>query len=147
MQKVLEYLVHNYKRTGEKFSLIMIDLDHFKKINDKYGHDGGDTVLTGISKLLEKKFRKVDIKARWGGEEFLIVLPHTDKNEASKIAEKFLNEIRKTIFEHNNIDISVTFSGGVSTYDKNISIESILKEADRALYQAKENGRDRIVYP
>lgn len=144
-QQVLNYLIHNFKRTGETFSLLMIDLDHFKKINDKYGHYGGDAVLTGVSKILKESLREIDIKARWGGEEFLVILPRTTCEDVDRIAWKLLRKVRETVFEYNNINIKVTFSGGVSTYDKAVSMQMALHEADEALYQAKDKGRDQII--
>ena len=145
IQQVLKYLIEDYKRTEESFSILMLDIDYFKQVNDRYGHDGGDTVLCGISRIFNESLRQIDVKARWGGEEFLILLPHTNKTEAKKIAENLLSLVRKTIFEHNNINIQITFSGGVKTYHRSMSLQILLHDADRALYEAKKNGRNRIV--
>jgi diguanylate cyclase (GGDEF)-like protein/PAS domain S-box-containing protein len=144
-QQVLSYLISEYKRKGNTFSIIMLDLDHFKGINDKYGHDGGDVVLRGISRILKENLREIDTKSRWGGEEFLIILPHTNRAEVEKIAWKLLRKVRESIFEYNKKNIQLTFSAGVSTYNKTISLQSLLQEADKALYQAKEKGRNQII--
>ncbi|MBI9096988.1 MAG: sensor domain-containing diguanylate cyclase [Spirochaetaceae bacterium] len=145
MQQVLEYLIDNYKRTGEVFSILMIDLDNFKQVNDKYGHDAGDAVICEVSRLLKKNLRKIDYKSRWGGEEFLVSLPRVDGEEALKIGKKLLQAVRETVIEHHKIDIHVTFSMGVTTYNRKISFQTLLKEADRALYKAKETGRNKII--
>jgi diguanylate cyclase (GGDEF)-like protein/PAS domain S-box-containing protein len=144
MHQVLDYLIDDFKRTKESFCILMIDLDNFKQINDRLGHDAGDTVLCGISRIFNESLRKIDFKARWGGEEFLISLPRTDTENGLIIGEKLLETVRNTVFEHNNIDIKMTFSGGLATYNRKISMEILIKEADRALYKAKEAGKNKI---
>lgn len=146
MQKVINYYISDFKRSGITFSLLMIDLDHFKRINDKYGHDGGDAVIVRMAKVLRNTLRETDIKARWGGEEFLILLPRTGRDEAEAIAGKLLDKIRSEKVIHNKIDIEFTFSGGIAVNDRKLSDEILLKQADRALYAAKEKGRNRIVF-
>jgi len=144
MQQVLEYLIDDYKRTKESFCILMIDLDDFKKINDRFGHDAGDAVLCGISRIFSEVLRKIDFKCRWGGEEFLISLPRTNEKTGIKIGEKLLETVRSTAIEHHNIDIQMSFSAGLAFYNRNISLESLIKEADRALYKAKNSGKGKI---
>ncbi|MDA3809876.1 MAG: sensor domain-containing diguanylate cyclase [Spirochaetaceae bacterium] len=145
VQQVLNYLIRDYKRTEESFSILMIDIDHFKKVNDKHGHDAGDVVLVGFSRILLDNLRQIDIKSRWGGEEFLILLPHTSRKEAKDIASKLLNKIRKAVLEYKKINIHITFSCGVANYDQAISLQTLIQNADKALYKAKEKGRNQIV--
>lgn len=144
MQQFLEYLMADFTRTKEPFSILMIDLDDFKEINDRFGHDAGDVVLCGVSRIFQNSLRQIDFKSRWGGEEFLISLPRTDAEMGLSIAEKLLEKVRTSVFEHKNIDMKMTFSGGLATFDRKISIETLIKEADRALYKAKESGKNRI---
>ncbi|MGC8719404.1 MAG: sensor domain-containing diguanylate cyclase [Thermodesulforhabdaceae bacterium] len=133
-----------YERYGRPFSIILLDVDHFKLINDNYGHDTGDSVLKEISSLLRKHTRKSDVVARWGGEEFLILCPETNGRDASILAEK----LRKIIKEHNfGIDRSVTISAGIAEMNANFSkIQNLLTHADRNLYKAKSQGRDRCIF-
>ncbi|MCX7727399.1 MAG: PfkB family carbohydrate kinase, partial [Chitinispirillaceae bacterium] len=133
-------------RTKKKTSVILLDIDNFKKINDTYGHDVGDIVLKEIGKIITDSTRKQDIPVRYGGEELLVLLPETSKNQAVKIAER----IRKKVKYHTigtedgkTPSISVTVSGGVA--DGLCSIEEIIKKADICLYKAKHTGKDRIV--
>ncbi|MBU0721401.1 diguanylate cyclase [bacterium] len=129
------------KRYNRPLSLIMFDIDHFKMINDSYGHDVGDKVLRDISTLSKSEIRSHDIFARWGGEEFLILCPETNVENSCKLAEKLRFQIETYAFE--NIP-KVTASFGVTQLRPEETIESILKRVDEALYQAKEKGRNKI---
>ena len=123
--------------------LILIDIDYFKSINDTLGHLVGDCILKDISKLLKNNLRKTDIIGRWGGEEFLIILPFTSKDIAKKVAEN----LRALIEEHNfsyNMDRKITISIGVTEFSKSKSVEDTLLLVDNLLYKAKENGRNRV---
>ena len=123
--------------------LILIDIDYFKSINDTLGHLVGDCILKDISKLLKNNLRKTDIIGRWGGEEFLIILPFTSKDIAKKIAEN----LRALIEEHNfsyNMNRKITISIGVTEFSKSKSVEDTLLLVDNLLYKAKENGRNRV---
>jgi polar amino acid transport system substrate-binding protein len=124
----------------KKGSIIYFDIDFFKKINDKYGHDMGDYVLKEISKLVAENIRSNDIFGRWGGEEFLIILPNTPFESALKVAEK----IRKVVENYNFKGINVTISLGVSEIIENEQIEYAIKRADEALYEAKKSGRNQV---
>ena len=131
------------QRYNQTFCLILIDIDFFKKINDTYGHPKGDTVLMDTAHILRSHSRKVDIVGRWGGEEFLIILPETDLHNALGVAEKLREEIKT----HNyGLDYPVTASFGVTEYEHDNDDESsLLSRVDANLYEAKETGRDKII--
>jgi diguanylate cyclase (GGDEF) domain len=131
------------KRYGNIFSLIMFDIDHFKKLNDENGHIFGDRVLIEITDLVKECVREVDIFARWGGEEFVIILPQTNCTEASALAER----LRKVIWEESaKKNRMITCSFGVTSFlNDRDDIHSIMNRVDRALYRAKENGRNVVV--
>ena len=143
MNKKIEEKISKYKRYKIPFSVLLIDVDFFKKINDTYGHDKGDFVIKRISNLLKQNIRDSDICARWGGEEFLILVPNNNLDGALILANNL-----KELIEKNNFEIkeNVTISIGVSTFDENSSQEKLLKSADIALYKAKENGRNRTEF-
>ena len=118
----------------------MFDLDHFKSINDTFGHDMGDLVLSKIAEVISQNIRNTDIFARWGGEEFMIVLPHTKIKSAFALAEKIRIQIQEYKFSMNR---QVTLSLGVTTYIAYESKEILFKRLDEALYQAKKTGRTK----
>jgi len=142
INKRLKNEIETAKRYNIPLSVIYFDIDHFKKINDTYGHEKGDFVLKEIARLITLNLRKTDIFGRWGGEEFLIVLPFTDLKNAFKLAEK----LRKIIENYNFNGIKVTISFGVAEFNKNDNTDTLINRADKALYQAKESGRNRVVY-
>lgn len=126
---------------GTHFALILVDIDHFKKINDDFGHLAGDKVLTEIGQVLKKSIRQNDLVARWGGEEFIILLKDCPRENAKIIAEKLC----KTASEYNfKIDRQVTVSCGMASSLGNEQEDEVLSRADRALYNAKEKGRNRV---
>lgn len=139
----LNDLAYQYNRYGRTYSLIMIDIDHFKKINDGYGHLRGDDVLVAISDTFKSITRKSDIIGRWGGEEFLILCYNTSIEAAGILAEKLRSAVASINFEEG---FSVTASFGVTEVSPEHSISSILLEADNLLYKAKENGRNMVQY-
>lgn len=133
----------NYLRHHRPLSAIMIDIDHFKLLNDNYGHSTGDQVLVHLSKLLLNKARQGDIITRWGGEEFLVLLPDTSKQEAMAIGERFRQAIQIATFKTNQKQLPITASFGLSEaspLDK--SIDDLIERADTALYEAKISGRN-----
>lgn len=133
------------RRNEQRLSLIMGDVDHFKKVNDTYGHQAGDYVLEVSSKVMKDNFRKTDIVCRYGGEEFVIILPSTDLTEACVAAEKIRAAVENTEFIHNGTKIPVTISLGVAQVAIGRETgEQTLARADAALYHSKENGRNRI---
>ena len=127
-------------------SLLMLDIDHFKKINDTYGHSTGDQVLQWFSLNCKAKLRQGDILARLGGDEFVIFLPHTDVVEAQMIAERLRSEIAASPAQTAQGKIRVNISIGVASHNpqEQVELETLLNHADRALYQAKQNGRNRV---
>lgn len=141
---VFKELIEYTNRNNEYFSLLMIDIDKFKNINDTYGHRKGDLVLSIIGETLIKNTRATDIVARYGGEEFIIVLLNTKEEEAKNIAEKLRREIEKTCFF--DLDYPLTISIGISLYPKHGQFtDELIEKADQALYNAKENGRNKVV--
>ncbi|MBN1303956.1 MAG: diguanylate cyclase [Anaerolineales bacterium] len=126
-------------------SLIMIDIDYFKPINDKYGHAVGDQVLKLIAETLNKSIRCTDILARYGGEEFLLLLPETPPQEAAQIANRLCKSLSNTALETGSDSISITISAGVAGTKGGMSLNEMLDHADKALYVAKETGRNRAV--
>lgn len=132
-------------RLGEPLSAIMADVDHFKKVNDSYGHLAGDIVLQSVAKLLEKTVRDYDIVCRYGGEEFLIVTPMTGSDNAQGLAErirKLGEEMAVPVEGH--ADLKITLSLGVTEYKPGDRIEALISRADQALYEAKNSGRNRV---
>lgn len=128
----LESELKRLNRSKSTLSLVIIDIDHFKKLNDKYGHLAGDKILTLVSKIFKANSREIDTIARWGGEEFAIILPDTDNQGALKYAER----IRKAI-EKSEKCFGATVCIGVTTTDKLIDMDILFAEADKALFQAK----------
>jgi len=133
--------VHRYPHD---LSIIMFDIDYFKNINDTYGHDIGDEVLINLSKLVKKEIRDIDTLARWGGEEFMILLPETSIEYSQILAEKLRVSIESTSLC--SIDIcNLTVSFGVTILHKNEEFDTFLKRVDEALYEAKDSGRNKVV--
>lgn len=135
------------EREQISFSIIALDLDKFKNINDRYGHSGGDEVLKHFGITIKSIFRKSDLSARIGGEEFVLLLPNTSKKTAHALSERLHQAVRDSIIIHDDSSIKYTVSMGLVTLvpNKTDSIESILKKADELLYLAKEKGRDCTV--
>ena len=133
------------QRSQNQLSLILLDCDLFKNINDKYGHAFGDEVLLHLCKICTKEIRDVDFFARYGGEEFIIVLPDSDINGAVKTAERIQQSLAHNCIAFEEEDVSVTLSIGVCmAHSQHTSFEALIKDADIAMYKAKENGRNRI---
>lgn len=145
-QDTLKKQMDTSKRYGQEFSLIILDIDFFKKFNDTYGHQVGDAVLRTVANILKKNTRVTDYVCRYGGEEMSIILPHTSKNEAIINAQRICNEVAKTPLKiSNNVECNITISLGVSTfpYDGDTP-QKIIECADKALYYAKEHGRNQV---
>ena len=133
-----------YQRSGHHFSIALIDLDLFKQINDRFGHDAGDEVLRQFAELMRTVIRQADVAARWGGEEFLVLLPDTSLLQALTLAERLRSEVAKHSFRFRDQDLPVTISAGVCSIAKAGSLDDLLRHADLNLYNAKECGRNRI---
>ena len=140
---VIDSEISRAARYNAVFSLIMLDIDHFKNVNDTYGHDAGDEVLIVIVQTMQTKIRKNDVLARWGGEEFIILLSGTGLDNAKIFAEKLLSEVRSLVFEKSG---KITASFGVTEHRLNETADSVLKRVDELVYIAKSEGRDCVRY-
>ena len=142
LEKELLRLMSEFQRYKTPCSVILIDIDHFKAINDKYGHLEGDNVLVKVAKILQNNTRKTDIVGRWGGEEFLILASNTTLDHAAVLAEKLRHTIEEASFGavgHKTISV------GVSTFQETLTTTEIIDKADQALYKAKNSGRNKVV--
>jgi two-component system cell cycle response regulator len=141
-------LVKDAIKVGKSLSLLVVDIDHFKSVNDEHGHAAGDRVLQQMASRLKDSMRTTDMACRTGGEEFVIILPNTDADMAVGFAELMRLRVSGVPFQlGSGVDpLTVTVSIGVATARETDTIETILKRADLALYAAKRGGRDRVVY-
>lgn len=145
-----ERLKEEYERTKRyselEFSVIMLDIDHFKKINDTYGHMAGDAVLKQLARIMKNSIRSADIAARFGGEEFIFILPQTSLKGGVQFAERLRKTVEKYKFQALGHEIPVTISLGVSSYHNKLpyTLDEIIKNADEALYRAKASGRNKV---
>lgn len=128
------------ERFGQPLALIMLDVDHFKRFNDTFGHPAGDELLKQVAEVLKRSARAYDVPARYGGEEFALLLPNTGLEEALRVAERLRQQISAII----NPYAPITASLGVAAYRHGSSPATLLYEADVALYQAKQGGRNRV---
>ena len=148
-QNSLDQEISRCMRNGSSLSLLLLDIDHFKKFNDTYGHQAGDFVLTEFAKILRDNVRRHDVVARYGGEEFVIILPETEKDEAVSVAEKLRVAIETAAFDDQRESYNVTASFGVSNStpatEDDFSKDNFIGQADQALYQAKEKGRNKVI--
>lgn len=145
IEAALQVEVHRASRYGSPVSVILCDVDRFKSINDTFGHPTGDEVLCALARTLQQSLREVDVVGRWGGEEFLIVLPETDVAGALIVAERLCAAIRAISPFHAGPP-SVTMSAGVATYSLGTTRDAFLRQVDSALYEAKRTGRDRACF-
>jgi diguanylate cyclase (GGDEF)-like protein len=146
-QEAIDNELNLAKHCKKEFSLIIFDIDHFKKVNDTYGHPIGDRVLIAVSRAAERSLRETDIIARYGGEEFAVILPETDFTAAKAIAERLCKDIERLDINVDGITIKATVSVGFTSYRHSIKIQekdTIIKMADSALYIAKQSGRNRV---
>lgn len=145
----LESLTAKKKPQGKDysgFSLCICDIDFFKKVNDNYGHDAGDKVLKGIAEIFREEMKEKTFAARWGGEEFLLLFPGCNGDNAYMELEKIRRKIKEMKVKTEKEDIGVTMTFGLTEYDFNSDLDLAIKEADKKLYIGKEQGRDRIIY-
>jgi diguanylate cyclase (GGDEF)-like protein len=154
--EILEQQRERAERHGEPFALCMLDLDHFKRINDTYGHGVGDDVLRGFSERIRARLRRMDVVGRdagdgsdgtigrYGGEEFLLVLPYAESDAARLCVERLRSAVNAQPFDTAAGALAVTFSAGIAHYRRGDSISGLLHRADEALYRAKAGGRDRV---
>lgn len=139
--QALEEEIKRQRRYETDLTAIMLDIDHFKPINDTYGHDVGDKILVSLVEVVKQCIRETDIFSRWGGEEFLVLLPHTSLDNAARLAERIRVKVMKSNFE---VVGSVTCSFGVSELLPEDTDETFIKRVDNALYESKRNGRNRV---
>ncbi|HET9742724.1 MAG TPA: sensor domain-containing diguanylate cyclase [Terriglobales bacterium] len=147
-EQQLDLEVKRSDRKGELFSLLMVDIDHFKQLNDSYGHQVGDTVLRQITALLVKDMREVDTVARYGGEEFVIILPDTSEPEAAAVAQRVRKNVQNADFKIEGLDGKerLTISIGIAVYGRDAaSRQQLIEYADAALYAAKSRGRNQVL--
>jgi diguanylate cyclase (GGDEF)-like protein len=146
--KFLMKSINEAERYEKQLSLLMLDIDYFKRVNDKYGHQAGDMVLKSLAQILKKVFRESDVIARYGGEEFVIVLPLTAIDGALAAADKIMSLVRDNTVPYNNGDqaeeLKITISIGVAEWVRGDDRLRMIEKVDNALYKAKEAGRDRI---
>lgn len=146
LEETLDHEIARAAREGYSICIMMIDLDHFKKVNDTYGHEAGDHVLKGIAATLSEETRRGDFACRYGGEEFVIVIPNMDKNVAYERAENLRNTLNSLYIPYGIYSLTITISMGIAFYPANGQTrEAVLRAADKAMYAAKDAGRDHIL--
>ncbi|MFA6077708.1 MAG: GGDEF domain-containing protein [Candidatus Paceibacterota bacterium] len=149
--KVFKYMYSKHglslNRQGDTlpFSIVFIDIDDFKKVNDKYGHDEGDKVLKHTAKIMGRVLRENDIYARWGGEEFVVALPQANKKTAVKVAEKLCNAFADSKIKLGGKPVQVTMSVGIVMHSNEINLHQMIEKADQAMYKAKKRGKNQVV--
>ena len=141
----IEKFEEAFKRDGQDYAIVFFDLDHFKNVNDSYGHDCGDVVLKTFAQIVMKLTRKTDIVGRYGGEEFVAAIKYDTEDELTK----YLSRVKKTVttnqFKYNDLKLSITFSAGVDLRSNNIRYDATIKKTDDLLYKAKNDGRNKII--
>jgi two-component system cell cycle response regulator len=146
LAEVLEGEFFRARRNNESLSLIIADIDYFKKVNDTFGHQNGDLVLSAVANLIQRQLRAYDSAARYGGEEFVLVIPGTPLAGGVMVAERLRQAVLDFSFPPPMEDLTVTISAGVATYPSPLvdNVDSLFRQADEALYRAKQNGRNRV---
>ncbi len=140
----LETELDRSRRNGRPLSVALVDIDHFKKVNDTHGHPVGDRVIKSIAHLLHKRLRKSDIVGRYGGEEFIVAMPDTTQSCALELIDGLREQFGHLHYASSNGDFACTFSAGVASCPPLRSVEDIVTSADQALYEAKRSGRNRV---
>lgn len=145
-RRTMEYLDSLLKNAESQISICLCDIDHFKRVNDTYGHDVGDTVLTTIAEAFRKRLPPDTFVSRWGGEEFLLIFPRLNGDEAGTALEIFRQKLREIVFDGGSEKFTISLTFGLVEYDFHSDITTVLKEADEKLYIGKESGRDRVIF-
>jgi diguanylate cyclase (GGDEF)-like protein len=140
-QKLKEEMSRVQRYKSEPFSIVLFDVDNFKQINDTYGHITGDIVLQRIAGVVKTTIRTTDLACRWGGEEFVIIYPHTNVSQALEASEKIRKLINKLKFDAIK---NVSCSFGIAQFEADDTMQSLLARADQAMYQAKKGGKNRV---
>jgi len=143
MQDKLEDAVKRFDRYGERFTVVLVDLDHFKRVNDQFGHKVGDQALMAFASAAGMVLRDTDVIARWGGEEFIFLLPNTTGHKALIALARLRQTLSNCTVSPDVPSLRVTFSAGVAVHDTAAALTRTLERADRALYEAKSEGRNR----
>jgi diguanylate cyclase (GGDEF)-like protein len=145
--RALEGEMERNARDHRPLALAIIDIDHFKRVNDTWGHDGGDEVLKAVARIMNKNIRQTDILLRIGGEEFAVIMPNVRYQIAENVMERLRLDIENSTITVNSKKLRVSVSVGIAVREANklVSAEKLYKQADRALYQAKETGRNKVV--
>lgn len=146
LDEALELKEAEFSRYNRNYSIAILDLDHFKNVNDTFGHEAGDAVLSAFAKILKKESRTADIVGRFGGEEFIAILSETELKGAVEFSEKVRKQVEKSRFMYKGERIDVTVSIGVSERQQHVSLQSVLNSADEYLYKAKSEGRNQVAY-
>ena len=146
MYKILEHQKAMVDRGVHPFSICIFDLDHFKIVNDTFGHSAGDIVLKTVAQETQGNLRNIDHIARYGGEEFILILTNSDKSQAMICAERIRKKVKELVFENMPSDFRISISVGVTEYKASEVIQEAINRADTALYRAKANGRDKVEY-
>jgi len=145
IHSILNRQYNQFTRNGIPFCLILADIDFFKRINDTFGHDSGDYVLVQIAKILKQRLRQYDVVSRWGGEEFLLILPDTEIEAARVVAEHIRTAVSEQTFLFNGQKIAVTITLGVTQHTADHTLYETIKQADDVLYKGKGSGRNHVV--
>jgi len=144
LDEALENEFLRAKRYGRPLSIAILDADHFKKVNDNHGHIVGDFVLKKLATLFQQNIRREELLGRYGGEEFVVVMPEVDSSGAFQLAEKLRKTVETTVFKSGETELPITISVGVATLGEENSVKDFLDTADQALYRSKEEGRNRV---
>jgi diguanylate cyclase (GGDEF)-like protein len=142
--EILEKELWRYRRYGGQISMIMVDIDNLKKINDVYGHRVGDKVIREISKKIQACIRQIDTAARYGGDEFAVILPNTSLADAVVVAERMVDTVSNSPMTWKKEQITLSISVGLGQYETDISAEDITSRSDQALYTAKQAGKNTV---
>ena len=142
----LQERIRNLRKDKDHLALIMLDIDHFKNVNDTHGHLCGDEILKGVAAILQENVRLIDISARYGGEEFILLLPDTTLRKSKEIAERIRTSVEKHQFRYNDLTIRITVSLGVAVFDSILDTTPIgfIERVDQAMYHSKQNGRNQV---
>ncbi|MDC7224781.1 MAG: diguanylate cyclase [Spirochaetales bacterium] len=145
-RNVTKYELNRYTRTRHGFTFVICDIDSFKSVNDSYGHECGDIVLKSLGAILQRNMREIDTAARWGGEEFVLLLPETNREEAQTALERIRHEVEQNLFEYGGNRFYKTMSfGACYCTGSEVVMEDVINRADKNLYEAKENGKNRAI--
>ncbi len=144
--EIASRIIEQARRYQRPVSVVMIDVDHFKEMNDTFGHKTGDKVLIHITRCFQSCLRKVDILGRYGGDEFVILLPETTKEGARRLSERLMQAVAQQLITAGGVTIPITLSMGLASNinEPDLSLDELLQRADRALYDSKLNGRNRL---